>query len=169
MDNTFLDALVECPTKAIEKIGHNQNVVSLLLDDSNVDMTSDEADDVFDKYIFDYGYVDGSTSEAKAFICVEAETGGRSTPVIQGFRLYVTIVCHKNYMKIDPRKLPGIVGNRRDNLVRTVDSVLSGSDLCGIGALILDSVKTVSSPTGFAARELTYRLCDFKAPGARGL
>ena len=169
MDNTFLDVLVECPTKAIAKIGKDKDVAALLLDKANVDMTSDEADDIFDKYIFDYGYVDGSTSEAEAFICVEAETGGRSTPAVRGFRLYVTIICHKNYMKIDPRKLPGMVGNRRDNLTRIVDNILNGADLCGIGALILDSVKTVASPTGFAARELTYRLCDFNAPGARGL
>lgn len=165
MAKTFLDELVEYPAKVIQKIGTTKNIVALLADDASIDMDSDEADDVFDKYLFDYGYVDSTTTEARAFVCVEAELLRTPTPTVQDLRLYVTIICHKNYMKIDPSRFTGVIGNRRDNLVRNIDIVLNGSDIFGIGLLTLDSVKTVSSPTGFTARELTYKIADFKNKG----
>lgn len=165
MAKTFLDELVEYPAKVIQKIGTTKGIVALLVDDPNVDMDSDEADEVFDKYLFDYVYVDNTTTEARAFVCVEAEVPRIPTATVQDLRLYVMIICHKNFMKIDPSRFAGVIGNRRDNLVRDVDKVLNGSDVFGIGLLTLDSVKTVSSPTGFTARELTYRIADFKNKG----
>lgn len=165
MAKTFLDELVEYPAKAIQKLGTNQDIVSLLTDEATIDMDSDEADDVFDKYLFDYGYVDATTTEARAFVCVEAELIRSATPTIQDFRLYVTVICHKNFMSIDTRRFPGIIGNRRDNLVRSIDKVLNGSEVFGIGCLTLNSVKTISSPTGFTARELTYFISDFRNKG----
>ena len=73
MANTYLDELAEYPAKAIRAIGTSEKIISLILDDPNVDMDSDEADEVFDKYLFDYGYVDSTTTEAGAYICAEAE------------------------------------------------------------------------------------------------
>lgn len=165
MAKTYLDELVEYPAKAIQKLGTAKAVVSLLADDAMIDMNSDEADDVFDKYLFDYGYVDNTTTEARAFICVEAELKRTPTPTVQDFRLFVTVICHKGYMVLDNKRFTGIIGNRRDNLVREIDRILNGSDVFGIGSLSLDSVKTVSSPTGFTARELTYSVSDFRNKG----
>lgn len=165
MANTYLDELVEYPAKAIQRLGTTKSIVALLTDDADVDMDSDEADEVFDKYLFDYGYVDGTTNEAKAFVCVEAEMVKAPTPTMQDLRLYVTIICHKDFMRIDARNFSGVIGNRRDNLVREIDKVLNGSDIFGIGQLCLNSVKTVSSPTGFTARELTYSVADFRNKG----
>lgn len=165
LDKTFLDELVEYPAKVIQMIGVDKTVVSLLTDEANIDMDSDKADEAFDKYLFDYEYVDNTTVEARAFVCVESEVKRTPTPTIQDLRVYVRIICHKNYMKIDPSRFKGIIGNRRDNLVRAIDKVLNGSDIFGIGNLTLDSVNTVSSPTGFTARELTYKISDFKNKG----
>ena len=53
MAKTFLDDLVECPAKALHMIGTDPTVVQLLTDNPNVDMQSDEADEVFDKFLFD--------------------------------------------------------------------------------------------------------------------
>jgi hypothetical protein len=64
-------------------------------------------------------------------------------------------------MDIDTSKFPGIVGNRRDNLIRFVDKVLSGKDAFGIGALQLSSARVIPAPTGFTARELTYVVSEF--------
>lgn len=165
MAKTFLDELVEYPAKALHKIGTDQDVVALLLDNWDIEIGSDEADEVFDKYLYDYLYVDNTTTEARAYICVEAEMIKLSSPTIQDLRLYVTVICHKNFMKLDPRKCKGLIGNRRDNLVRKIDLVLNGSNIFGIGLLTLASVKSMSSPAGFSARELTYKIADFKDKG----
>ena len=161
MDNTCLDAIVEYPVKALQKIGTDQSVVSLLTNMPFIDMESDEADEVFEKYLFDYGYVDNTTEEAAAYICVEAELANIPTATIKNMKLYVTVVCHKGFMEIDPEKFRGVIGNRRDNITRHVNRLLHGSDVFGIGQLSLTNCRVVPAPTGFSARELTYKVADF--------
>lgn len=167
MDKTFLDEIAEYPLKALQKIGTDPTVVGLLTNNPSIDMESDDADAVFEKYLFDYCYVDSSTDEAEAYICVEAEVPKLPTPAVKDMRLYVTIICHKQFMKIDPSKFRGIIGNRRDNLARFVDVLLNGSDIFGIGKLSLASARVVPAPTGFSARELTYYIPDFRNKGVK--
>lgn len=162
MDKTFLDELVEYPVKALRTIGTDPTVVQLLTDKPDIDMESDEADAVFDKFLFDYGYVDGTTAEGAAYICVEAEMAKSPTSTMQDMKLYVTIMCHKQFMKVDATKFKGMMGNRRDNLVRYTDKLLNGADIFGIGKLTLASARTVPAPTGFSAREMTYIVPDFR-------
>lgn len=162
MANTFLDELVEYPVKALHRIGTDSMVAQLLTDNPAIDMESDEAYDIFDKFLFDYIYVDGTTTEAAAYICVEAETVKAPTPTMQNMKLYVTIICHKQFMKVDSIKFKGMIGNRRDNLVRYVDKLLNGSDIFGIGKLALEHAHTVPAPTGFTARELTYTVPEIR-------
>lgn len=128
-------------------------------------MDSEEAYSVYDKYIFDYGYVDGTTDSTEAYICVESEINRVSSPTMQDLRVFVTVICHKGYMSLDPATFTGVLGNRRDNLVRYIDKVLNDSEVFGIGKLTLDSIRTVSAPNGFSAREITYRIADFKDKG----
>lgn len=161
MDKTFLDELVEYPVKALHAIGSEITVLQLLSDDPDINETSDEADDVYDRYLFDYGYVDNTTEEAAAFICVEAECSGTSSYSIKDMRLYVTVYCHKRFMDLDVSKFPGIVGSRRDNLIRFADKALNGSDIFGIGELKLASARVIPAPAGFAARELVYIVPEF--------
>ena len=162
MANTFLDNLVEYPVKALHFIGTDPTVVKLLTDNPDIDMESEDADEVFEKFLFDYIYVDGTTTEAAAYICVEAETVKAPTTTMQNMKLYVTVICHKQFMKVDATKFKGMIGNRRDNLVRYVDKLLNGADIFGIGALTLENAHTVAAPTGFTARELTYTVPDFR-------
>ena len=128
----------------------------------DIDMESEEADEIFDKYLFDYIYVDGTTTEAAAYICVEAETSKAPTVTMQNMKLYVTIFCHKQFMKVDTTKFKGMIGNRRDNLIRYVDKLLNGSDIFGIGKLSLEHAHTIPAPTGFSARELTYTVPEIR-------
>lgn len=125
-------------------------------------MDSDDADEVFEKYLFDYGYVDGTTSETAAYVCVEAEVPAIPTPTIKDMKLYVTVLCHKQFMPINTAEFKGMIGNRRDNLVRSIDKILNGADVFGIGQLTLKSARIVAAPTGFTARELTYEIPDFR-------
>ena len=167
MANTFLDELVEYPVKALHCIGTDPTVVKLLTDNPDIDIESEDADEVFEKFLFDYIYVDGTTTEAAAYICVEAETGKSPTPTMQNMKLYVTVMCHKQFMKVDATKFKGMIGNRRDNLVRYVDKLLNGSDVFGIGALKLENAHTVAAPTGFTARELTYTVPNIRPKQVR--
>ena len=48
MANTFLDELVEYPVKALHCIGTDPTVVKLLTDNPDIDMESEDADEVFD-------------------------------------------------------------------------------------------------------------------------
>ena len=148
--------------KALQAIGTDETVVALLANNPNIDMQSDEADEVFDKYLFDYGYVDNTTTETGAYICAEAELISNDSPTIENMRLYITVICHKQFMKIDPSKFKGMIGNRRENLSRYVDKLLNGSTIFGIGKLTLESSRVASAPAGFCARELTYYIPDFR-------
>ena len=161
MDKTFLDELAEYPVKALQKIGTDKTIVSLLTNNPSIDMNSKEADEIFDKYLFDYDYVDGTTDEAVAYICVEADLSNIPTRSIKNMRLYVKVMCHKKFMNIDASKFKGMIGNRRDNIARYVDKQLNGSDVFGIGQLSLVDCRTAPAPTGFAARELSYVVSDF--------
>ena len=167
MDKTLIDQIVEYPAKVIHKLGTDATIASLLTNDPDIDMSSDEADDIFDKYLYDYGYIDDSATESRAYICVEAEAAKSPTAAVQNMKLYITVVCNKRFMSLDPTKFPGLIGNRRDNIVRYVDKVLGGADLFGIGKMQLESVRTVSAPVGYTARELTYKVADFKTKDVR--
>ena len=162
MAKTYLDELVEYPLKALHQIGTNPTIVQLLTNNPNIDMDSDEADSVFDKYLFDYAYVDSTTTQAEAYICVEAEVPSVQSYTIKDMKLFVTVFCHKQYMSLDPDKFDKFSGNRRDNLARYIDVLLNGSNIFGIGQLTLLNVRVVNAPSGFTARELIYQVPDFK-------
>lgn len=162
MPKTYLDALVEFPVKVLDRIGNDKTVVSLLTDNPDIDMDGDEANDIFGKNLFDYGYVDGTQIDSSAYICVEAEMPRISTVAMQNIVLYVTVICHKNYMKLDPKKFPGLSGNRRENLSRYVDKLLNCSNFLGIGRISLSSIRTIPTPSGFSGRELIYTIPEFK-------
>lgn len=162
MDKTFLDVLVEYPAIAMQKIGGNQKVVEFLTNIKDIDMSGDEAAEVYAKNLFDFGFVPQTVDEASAYICVETNMIKAPTPTMQNMRMYVTVVCHNNFMGIDTSVFKGIIGNRRDNLARCVDKVLNGSEVFGIGQLKLESAMVVAAPAGFSARELTYSISDFK-------
>ena len=135
-------------------------ILRLLADDNTITAQSDEADETISQYMFDYGYVDGTTTETNAYICVEADIPAVPTDSFQDIRIYVTVICHKLFMKLDPSKFT-LIGNRRDNLVRYIDSELNGSDIFGVGKLDLDSIKTISAPNGFTAKEIAYSVSDY--------
>ena len=156
-----LDEIVEYQQTALREIGINENVVGLILNNPSIDMDSDEADSVFSKYLFDYEYVDSTTQEAAAFVWVEADVSSVPKSTIKWLNLYVTVSCHKEYMKLNPSVFKGMSGNRRDNLCRFIESVIGGSGLFGIGDLKFTGATCVSAPPRFTARVMTFRSPDF--------
>ena len=75
--------------------------------------------------------------------------------------IYITVACHKEFMKLNCKTFKGMIGNRRDNLSRYIDKLFNGKSIMGIGALRLKSVRSVAPATGFTGRELCYEIRDF--------
>ena len=161
MAKTFLDQLVEYPAQVVSRIAGDKYCVGLILNKGFDTITEDDNDKVLDERIFDYQYVDETTNESTAYVWVEMEVNAVDNRQIKGVRLYVTVACHKSYMKLNGTIYKGVIGNRRDNLVRYIDRLLNDSDFMGIGRLSLKSVKTLSTINGFAVRELTFSTPDF--------
>lgn len=160
-----MDELTSYPAKILQAIGCDKAVAALLTNNPNIDMESGEADIIFDKYLFDYLYVDETTDESESYICVETEVEKTPTPTFADMRIYVDVICHKNHMKMSNEKFPGTLGNRRENLTKNIIRVLSNEDVSmkfGIGALDMVSVKTIPAPPGFVAREIVYEVPTIK-------
>lgn len=162
MAKTYLDEIIEYPAKAIQQICNSKECIGLLLNKNIQKITEDDVDEALDKYIYDYEYIDNTTTESAAFVWVDTTVPSVSNKQIKGLKLYVTIACSKDYMDIDRKVASGISGNRRDNLARYIDKTLNNNDIFGIGTLKLNSVTTLtSSNPKFTVRELCYTVPDF--------
>lgn len=161
MAKTYIDQIVEYPAKIIQRISSDDQCVALLTDKSPTDVGDEDRDAVINENLFDYQYVDKTTQTTGAYIWVEMEVDRVMNRTVKGTKIYVTIACHKNYMRLNRKRFRGIGGNRRDNLVRFVDRVLNDQSFLGIGALSLSSVRTLTPINGFAMREIVYSVPDF--------
>lgn len=161
MAKSYLDQIVEYPAKVMLRIAEDRTCTGLIVNKAFTDVAERDIDLVLDANIKDYQYVDETTQAATAYVWVEIEVNRVDNKTIKGVRLYVSIACHKNYMTLNRQVFKGILGNRRDNLVRYIDRVLNNSEFLGIGALKLHSIKTVTPINGFTIRELTYEIPDF--------
>lgn len=161
MADTYLDQLVEFPAEIIRRISEDKYCVGLLVNKSFDSVEEDDMDDALENHIFDYQYVDKTTQEAGAYVWAEIEVPRVDNRQIKSVRVYVTIACHGQVMRLDRNKFAGVIGNRRDNLVRYVDRLLNGSQVFGIGTLELRSALTLTSINNFTIRELTYEIPDF--------
>jgi len=158
---TYTDELVNYPLTALLKIADSKECVGLLLNKNPNSITDEDIDFACDNKMFDYSFVNSTTQEVTAYIFVEADVYRVKNRQIKNLALYVTIACHKNFMRLDPTIFSGVAGNRRENLARHIDSVLNFSDLFGIGELQLHSIKTGNLGNGFTLKELEYRIPDF--------
>lgn len=161
MAKTHLDQLVDYPAKILQKISADKTCVGLLLNKKLEAVTEDDFDIALDEHLFDYEYVDDTVKETSAYIWVEADVPNVDNFSVKNMRIFVTIACHKKFMKLNAKEFLGIAGNRRDNLVRYVDKLLNGGEFLGIGKLSLESVHTVTTAAGFTAREISYVIPDF--------
>lgn len=161
MAKTFLDQLVEYPSKVMMKIASSKECVGLLVNKSFENITEDDCDNALENNIYNYQYVNDTADEATAYVWIEADVNNVENQTIKNMRLYVTVACHKEYMKLNPSIFKGILGNRRDNLIRYIDQELNNTDIMGIGRLKLVSAKTMSPVSGFTVKELVYFVPDF--------
>lgn len=161
MAKTYIDQIVDYPAKVMLRIAEDNVCSGLILNKNFNNITDEDKDKVLEENIKDYQYIDDTSQETAAYIWVEMDINRIENKTVKNCMLYITVCCHKNYMKISPTVYKGILGNRRDNLVRYIDKLLSNTILLGIGKLTLKSVRTVSPINGFTARELSYEIPDF--------
>lgn len=162
MDNiTYVDEIVNVPNKVISMLSEDSSVVGITLDKDISNVTDADKDDFTEGHIFDYRYVDGTTTEVGAFVWVELEIPRVKNEQTKTAMLYVDVACHSSFMKMNKKKHKGIIGNRRDNLVRFIDKKLNFSNGLGIGKLSLTSITTKQSIGAFSIREMAYSIPEF--------
>lgn len=149
---------VEYKAEVISRIVSSQRVVELLLDKPGVDLESVETFTALDNTIFDFDYIDRTVERSDAFIMVDADMVSPASASFNTWELYVQIVCHKGYVRMDPKKFKGTKGNRRDVLVNEIDKLLNGTDMFGVGDLELLTCVTSVVPDSFTSKMLTYRI-----------
>lgn len=156
-----LDPAIDYASNIVKKLAQSQKVVALIFDDPDIDMDGSKAQSVCDTRIFDYNFVDETVKEVGAYILVEADVVKRPTGATNRYEINIYVVCHKTYMKLDPKKFKGMRGNRRDNISRCIDELLEGSREFGIGKLHLVGFDTVGAPMKMSARQLVYLTPEF--------
>lgn len=155
-----IDELINFTYKARQSIINNQEIMSLLADVPNIDLDSEDADDIVSR-VKDHDYIDETCLKANSYIIIESEILNLDTQSMKSMALYVQIVCSKSHMDISPKLFPGVKGNRRDNIARLVNNVLSDDLGYGIGGLKLTNATIASVPTGYTSRLLTYKVPSF--------
>lgn len=158
MANTNLDEIIEYINKVAITLSRSQEVISLITNDPT---TPPEDVDLIGSHIFDYDYVDDTTVETSAFICLDVEIPRVQNENIKDIDLRVFVICHKNYMRLDGKIFKGRRGNRRDNLAREIDALLQGNKSFGIGKLNLEAFDTITVPSRYTGKILQYSVSDF--------
>ena len=166
---TYLDDLIAYKENVIMAMSQSQDVMGLLANDPAIDLDSEKAEDLLERNIFDYDYIDGTLERHDAYIMVDDELVQPSSGTFNRWLLYVQIVCAKTFNDIDKKLFRGVKGNRRDNLARSVDALLNGSRDYGVGKLVLMSVAPANVPDKFTSLLLTYEIRDFRSERVKGL
>ena len=161
-DTRPLDDMTLYKEAIIRKIAASQKVIGLLVNDPMIDMDSDEANDIIDRNIFDYDYIDRTVQRSDAYIMVDSELDYPTSGTMNQWRAYVQIVCAKTFNSMDHKIFKGVSGNRRDNLAQEIDALLNGERFIGIGDLELLSAAPATVPDTFTSMLLTYRVHDFR-------
>lgn len=162
MSKTSLSDGIRYKTEVIRQICASQPIIGLLGNDPDIDLGSEEASFLMDTTIYDFNYISKTVERADAFIMVDSDMISPTSGTMNAWELYVQIVCHKEYVSLDPSIFKRVVGNRLDNLTCEVDQVLNGTRLFGIGQLELSSCTTAVVPDSFSSKMLTYRINEFR-------
>lgn len=166
---TYLDDLISYKENVIAALSQSQDVMGLLANNPNLDLESSEAEDIVERNIFDYDYIDGTLERHDAYVMVDDELVQPSSGTFNRWLLYVQVVCAKTFNDIDKKLFRGVKGNRRDNLARSIDVLLNGSRDYGVGKLVLMGVAPATVPDKFTSLLLTYEIRDFRAERVKGL
>lgn len=161
---THLDEMVNYPRMVLKKLYNNPEFVSLLVNIPNADINDETVEEIWEKCVFDYDYVDGIIQDPQSFCCIDTEVETRS-PTIKNIYITILIGVHHNMMSLSKSGFKGIAGNRRDNLIRQLDYSLRDNGDFGIGGLeLVGKVRPVTisgAGNNFACKVINYKVPNF--------
>lgn len=155
-----VDEIINFTYDAKQLIQSDQHIMALISDNPDIDLDSAEADE-FTSQVKDHDFIEETFLKAEAYVVIESEVLNLDTDTMKNMVLYVQIVCSKGYMDLSPKKFRGVKGNRRDNIARLVNNLLSDNTEFGVGGLKLVNATIASVPTGYTSRMLTYKVPSF--------
>ena len=164
---SHLDDTINYKQTIIDSISKSQEVLALISNDPNIDISSDKALDIIENNIFDYPYIDDTTQIATAFIMIESDIV-EVVGAMKTIELYVQVVVDKLFMDLKGCSFIGLKGNRLENITRFVDLLINNSPEFGIGKISLASDITAPVPSRYASKILTYSTSNFVRNGKLG-
>lgn len=159
-DRTHLDEIVMYPNKVIDLLSRNQTVVSLLIDIPNADIDDVEVERRWRLCTNDYNYVEGIIQETRSFLCVDTEIQSDANE-IKSVLLTLLVGVHREAMSLSNTGFTGMLGNRRDNIVREIDYTLRNCREFGIGSFPL---KGRIKPVSISSRDYVCKLIEYQVP-----
>lgn len=154
---TNLDDVIDFGYIIMNRCASSTKITSFLTDGVTSGI---EADDLVDKYIFGYDYVDDVTEGSETYICIDTNVAVvRGTTMV--LDIDIDVISHKSHMKLDPVKFPAVKGYRRDNIMREIDALLRDGSLFGIGKLNLLDTNPLNVPNRFTGKSLHYQSVTF--------
>ena len=157
---THFDQLIDYKEDIIDSLTKDPVIMGLLFDDPDIDLESDQVENVRATHIFDHAYSDNTVQEDKVLILVETGLLSVLSKEVNTFEVQIQVICARNYMKLDGRKFKGLRGNRRDNICRFIAQMLFGERL-GLGVLKLVDCGPADVPRGFTSLRMVFQTDDF--------
>lgn len=155
-----IDELINFNYNTRQLILRDQKIMAFIADNPSLDLDGADSEE-FAERVKDHDFIDETFLKADAYVIIESEMLNMDTDTMKTMALYVTVICSKGFMDINPKKFPGVKGNRRDNIARLVNNLLFDNECFGIGGLELVSATIGRVPTGYTSRVLTYKVPSF--------
>ena len=157
-DKTHLDEVVFYPNKVIDLLSKNQTFVSLLTGFPNADLEDPDVENEWRACTNDYNYVEGIVQDTRSFLCVDTEVRVDSSE-IKTVIVTLLVGVHRQNMSLKNTEFTGMLGNRRDNMVREIDYTLRNSRDFGIGPLQLEGW---IRPYAISSRDYVCKLIEYQ-------
>jgi len=157
---THIDQLIDYKEDIIDQMVSSKELMGLVFDDPDIDLDSDQVFNIRDTHLFDHSYSDDTVQTDGVIILVETDMLGVLSKEVNTFGVIIQVIVARNYMKLDTKRFKGLRGNRRDNVVRSIDMLLHGGRP-GLGVLKLTDVGPVDVPRGFTSVRMVYTTDDF--------
>lgn len=157
-DRTNLDEIVFYPNRVIDMLSKNKEFVSLLTGIPNADIEDPVVESEWERCTNDFNYVEGIVQDTRSFICVDTEIRVPTTE-IKTVIITLLVGVHRQNMSLKNTDFTGVLGNRRDNMVREIDYTIRNARDFGIGPVQLDGW---IRPYAISSRDYACKLMEYK-------
>jgi hypothetical protein len=149
--------VIDIKRKAVNALIRDALFLRVATGDPNLDVYGDKAAAYVRDYVRDYDYIGNAVVKAGAYVTVKASVE-MSNLAIKALILDVLFDVSKVCAACS---IPGLAGNRLDNLAYAADRALLRSDVFDIGRLPTGRYRPVAAPEAFTSAGLQYEIRDF--------